>query len=331
MFAVDMAVNNAQRRHPVAEAKPVAEVKSAEKPQQTAEPSDADTYAVDMAVNNAPREVKVAQPEQVPQKVQVSQIAEPAYVAPRYQRIGDKDYVTPHELSEEESFLVDKLVNKNNFMMAQTREWDQTMLKNANFNDYIQDTPNNYPAPRTSIIDLPPNTWERYAFKDEKAARDAEIAKRAAEYAAEPPVAVMQMRSSNDDYKIANNIQSGDWINEAVGSNPFLYQLRNPWEKLHPRTYNETAWTADAPAGLILEPTPLPIAGTPAVANIGSQYLLAQYDPWTLENHHKSNNVTWIAGSPANLTLEATPLPITGTPATANTGSAYAQYDPWTL
>jgi hypothetical protein len=44
------------------------------------------------------------------------------------------------------------------------------------------------------------------------------------------------------------------------------------WETLHPRTYNETAWTANAPAGLTLEPTPLPITGTPAVA-ANSAYL----------------------------------------------------------
>ena len=49
------------------------------------------------------------------------------------------------------------------------------------------------------------------------------------------------------------------------------------WETLHPRTYNETAWTANAPAGLTLEPTPLPISGTPAVAN-DSPYL-SQKDP----------------------------------------------------
>lgn len=86
------------------------------------------------------------------------------------------------------------------------------MVKNSDYNDYIQDTPRDYPAPRTSIMRLPPDTWERYAFKDEKAARDAEIAARAAAYALEPPVAVMQTRSKNYDYHVADNIQSSEWL-----------------------------------------------------------------------------------------------------------------------
>ena len=99
---------------------------------------------------------------------------------------------------------------------------------------------------------------------------------------------------------------------------------------------------------MTLEPTPLPISGTPQVA--AAQYdhwtedtlnhsnpaiwvkdapagmtleptppiSTAQYDPWTVENHNKSNEVTWTAGAPAGKTVEATPLPITGTPTTAN-------------
>lgn len=95
---------------------------------------------------------------------------------------------------------------------------------------------------------------------------------------------------------------------------------------------NEATWKQGAPAGLTLEPTPLPITGTPATANIASKYAqYAQYEPWTLENHHNSNEATWTQGAPAGLTLEPTPLPITGTPKTANIGSKYAQYDHWTI
>ena len=146
------------------------------------------------------------------------------------------------------------------------------MVSNSNYNDYIQDTPKNYPGQSDSIMRLPPNTWERYAFKDEKAARDAAIAKRAEEYAAEPPVAVMQVRSRDE---FAENIPYAGFIKDAVGT-PVMAEY-DTWETLHPRTYNETAWTANAPAGLTLEPTPLPITGTPAVAN-DSPYL-SQKDP----------------------------------------------------
>jgi hypothetical protein len=164
---------------------------------------------------------------------------------------------------------------------------------------------------------LPPNRWERYAFKDEKAAQDAAIAKRAAEYAAEEPVAAMQVRK--DDYHVANNLQSNQWIDEQVGT-PSLARVENPkwarpyfsaaqkthpkynvanniqssewideqvgtaslarienpkwarpyfsaaqyphWEKLHPRTYNATAYVDDAPADFVVEPSAIP--ATPA-------------------------------------------------------------------
>lgn len=108
---------------------------------------------------------------------------------------------------------MDSVVNGKN-KMAQTNEWNESMLKNSNYNDYIQDTPSQYPAPRDSIIRLPPDTWERYTFKDEKAAQDAAIAKRAAEYAAEGPISAVQVWE--DDYHIADNIASADWLNDVV-------------------------------------------------------------------------------------------------------------------
>lgn len=90
--------------------------------------------------------------------------------------------------------------------MAQSSEWDGNMVSNSDYNDYIQDTPRNYPGQRDSIMRLPPNTWERYAFKDEKADRDAAIAKRAEDYANEEPVAAMQVRSRGEDYRFAGNL-----------------------------------------------------------------------------------------------------------------------------
>jgi hypothetical protein len=194
-----------------------------------------------------------------------------------YQEVEEKRYVTPHELSDEESFYVDRVVNGGGVentpewdetnSMAQSKEWNEGMVSNSNYNDYIQDTPKNYPGQSDSIMRLPPNTWERYAFKDEKAARDAAIAKRAEEYAAEPPVAVMQVRSRDE---FAENIPYAGFMKDAIET-PVMAEY-DTWETLHPRTYNETAWTANAPAGLTLEPTPLPITGTPAVAT-NSAYL----------------------------------------------------------
>lgn len=105
--------------------------------------------------------------------------------------------------------------------MAQAGEWDGNMVSNSDYNDYIQDTPKNYPGQSDSIMRLPPNTWERYAFKDEKVARDAKIAKRAEEYANEEPIATMQVRSRGEDYKYANNLQNSGWINEVVDT-PYL-------------------------------------------------------------------------------------------------------------
>ena len=63
---------------------------------------------------------------------------------------------------------------------------------------------------------------------------------------------------------------------------------------------------------MTLEPTPLPITGTPK--NAAS---LAQYDHWTQETLNNSNPPVWVADSPAGMTVEPTPLPITGTPKNA--------------
>ena len=73
-----------------------------------------------------------------------------------YQEVEEKRYVTPHEVSDEESFYVDRVVNgggventpewDSTTSMAQSREWNEGMLSNSNFNDYIQDTPKNYPG-----------------------------------------------------------------------------------------------------------------------------------------------------------------------------------------
>jgi len=72
-----------------------------------------------------------------------------------------------------------------------------------------------------------------------------------------------------------------------------------------------------------LEPTPLPITGTPQNANIASRY--AQYDHWTEENHDHSNATTWVADAPTGFTHEPTPLPIENTPPTANIASGFGQ------
>lgn len=108
---------------------------------------------------------------------------------------------------------------------------------------------------------LPPNTWERYAFKDEKADRDAAIAKRAEEYTNEQPVAAMQVRARDE---FASNIRNPSFLREAIEV-PSMTQY-DSWEDLHPRTYNETAWSADAPTDYTFQPTPLPISGTPPTA-----------------------------------------------------------------
>jgi hypothetical protein len=133
------------------------------------------------------------------------QIQDEPVEVPMYFEDGGRQYVRQHQPSEDEYRAIDRALFKNN--MAQTREWDEHMLKNSDYNDYIQDTPSQYPAPRDSVLRLPPAQWERYTFKDEKAAQDAEIAKRAAEYA-NYPLAAVQVRSDNDDYHIADNIQS---------------------------------------------------------------------------------------------------------------------------
>jgi hypothetical protein len=54
--------------------------------------------------------------------------------------------------------------------MNKAREWDDSMLKTSDYNDYIQDTPISHIAPRTSIFNLQRAPWESYQFKDERAA-----------------------------------------------------------------------------------------------------------------------------------------------------------------
>ena len=84
------------------------------------------------------------------------------------------------------------------------------------------------------------------------------------------PKAVESKYLAQSSEPIASSIKNAGFINEVIGT-PVMAEY-DTWETLHPRTYNETAWTANAPAGLTLEPTPLPITGTPAVA-ANSAYL----------------------------------------------------------
>jgi hypothetical protein len=215
---------------------------------QQHELTEDEAFAVDRSVHyKAPKPEPVeivAEPS--PIKPGFHQIQEEPIYVPDYEEVNGRDVVHPHKLSEAEAYAVDRAVQGNYY--AQSREWNNDMLKNSDFNDYIQDSPSNYPAPRDSVMRLPPNTWERYTFKDEKAAQDAAIAKRAAEYAAEP-VAAMQMRSRNYDYHTAKNLQNPDFINEAIDTPHYVSAQYEPWEKLHPRTYNETAYSGDTPTG----------------------------------------------------------------------------------
>lgn len=64
-----------------------------------------------------------------------------------YQERDGRRYVKPHELSEEEAFYVDRVVNGGGVgyapqwdetsSMAQQREWNGDMVQNSNYNDYI--------------------------------------------------------------------------------------------------------------------------------------------------------------------------------------------------
>ena len=318
---------------------------------QPHELTDSESFAVDRLVNNQPRNepipAPVAEPRyQAPIKPGFHQIQDEVREEPMYQERDGRRYVKPHELSEEEAFYVDRVVNGGGVgyapqwdetsSMAQQREWNGDMVQNSNYNDYIQDTPRNYPGQSDSIMRLPPNPWERYAFKDEKADRDAAIAKRAEEYANEPPVAAMQVRSRDE---FASNIPAAGFVNEAVNT-PVMAEY-DTWETMHPRTYNETAWTANAPAGYTLEPTPLPISGTPATA-ANSPYLSQQgsndwiqapppFDPWNDDQLKHMNDTTWKEGSPAGLIMDPVPLPIPAVaPDAKAANSNFAEYDHWT-
>ena len=120
----------------------------------TREPEQAAVYQAPVFT----REPEAREPEQKP-VFSLNQDYDPVY-----QTINNKDYVRSHPLTDGEAFIVDRAVN-----MAQSGPWNEGMLSNSNYNDYIQGVPKDYPAPRTSIIDLPPDTWMRYQFKDERA------------------------------------------------------------------------------------------------------------------------------------------------------------------
>lgn len=102
-------------------------------------------------VSNPTRAEPVAEPEAEPVEAPIKpgfhQIRDTRVrQQPVYQKVEGKRYVTPHELTEDESYYVDSVVHgglanapewDETNSMAQSREWNGDMVKVSNYNDYI--------------------------------------------------------------------------------------------------------------------------------------------------------------------------------------------------